>query len=342
MYRATATALALVSFLPRVGVGYQPVDGCCPPPCGCEAPPVVCCDPCDPSAPATRKDRPKSSGPLPTPAGADAKKPTPAESTPAELPKPALAPNADAITPQPLNTPEIEATVAAPAESPAAPVANPAAPETAPAEPAPRYADPPAAAPAVEPTRYDDIFSNTPESTEPPAAETPEPATAEPQTPAPETEPAEAPAPAESADTTPAGDLFTAPAEETPPTEETTAPAEESAPAPAEEPATETPEGDELFGPSAARDVLTQPGGWASDASRPWNDAEGQLLLTGRITEVTARFVVLSREDGQSQAVRYSHLGDEDLGFLRRQIEARRVQLASQAGGDELLAEQSR
>jgi hypothetical protein len=329
MYRATATALALVSFLPRVGVGYQPVDACCPPPCGCEAPPVVCCDPCEPSAPATKKDRPKSSGPLPTPADAETKKPAPQENAPAESPTPTLAPNADAITPQPLNTPDIETTIAPPAE--------------APAEPAPRYADPPAAAPApVEPTRYDDIFSNTPESTEPPAAETTEPAAAESQTPAPETEPADEPAPAEPADPASVDDPFTAPAEETPPTEETTPPAEESTPAPAEAPATETPEGEELFGPSAACDVLTQPGGWASDASRPWNDAEGQLLVTGRITEVTAKFVVLLRENGQSQSVRYSHLGDEDLSFLRQQIEARRVQLASQAGGDELLAEQSR
>lgn len=329
MYRATATALALVSFLPRVGVGYQPVDACCPPPCGCEAPPVVCCDPCAPSAPVKKQNRPKSSGPLPTPADAETKKPAPQENAPAELPKPALAPNADAISPQPLNTPDIEATVAPPAE--------------APAEPAPRYADPPAAAPAaVEPTRYDDVFSNTPESTEPSAAETPEPETTEPETPAPETEPADEPAPAESLDPAPVDDPFTAPAEEAPTTNETTPPAEESAPAPAEEPATETPEGDELFGPSAARDVLTQPGGWASDASRPWNDAEGQLLVTGRITEVTAKFVVLSREDGQSQAVRYGRLGDNDLSFLRQQIEARRVQLASQASGDELLAEQSR
>ncbi len=314
MYRVTATALALVSFLPRVGVGYQPVDACCSPPCGCEASPVVCCDPCDPSAPAPKKAHSKSPALLPTPADTDAKKPTPTEPTPAELPQPALAPNADAITPQPLNTPDIEATEAPPAVAPA----------------------------AVEPTRYDDIFSNTPESTEPQPAETPEPATTEPETPAPETGPADEPAPAETATPAPEDDVFTAPPEETPPTEESTPPAEEPAPAPAEEPATETPEGDELFGPSAARDVLTQPGGWASDASRPWNDAEGQLLVTGRITEVTAKFVVLSREDGQSQAVRYAHLGDKDLSFVRQQIEARRVQLASQSGGDELLAEQSR
>jgi hypothetical protein len=319
MYRATATALALVSFLPRVGIAYQPIDLCCPPPCGCEAPPVVCCDPCEPpshkAATGGRGLAPKSTVP-------------PAASAPSELPAPppAPAPNADAISPQPLNTPDIEATVAAP------PAASPApTQEATPAELAPRYAAPPISEPAaVEPTRYDDVFSDTPETTEP-------------ETPATEAPPAEDPAPAEPAATAPATDLFTAPAEETPPTEETTpAPAEEPAPAPADEPATSSPEGEDLFGPSSSHDVLTQPGGWASNASRPWNDADGQLLLTGRITEVTAKFVVLSREDGQSQAVRYARLGDEDLSFLRRQIDARRAQIASQAGPDEMLAEQSR
>jgi hypothetical protein len=138
-------------------------------------------------------------------------------------------------------------------------------------------------------------------------------------------------------------DPFEAPTEETPPVEEpSTPPAEEPATPPAEEPASDSPEGDDLFGPGAARDVLTQPGGWASDASRPWNDADGQPLVTGRLTEVTAKFVVLLREDGQSQAVRYAHLGDDDLSFLRQQIDARRVQLAAQTAGDELLAEQLR
>ena len=338
MYRATATALALVSFLPRVGVGYQPMDLCCPPPCGCEAPPIDCCDPCEPSKPTPAPSHKAATGlrrAQPSRGRGLGPKSTvpPVTNAPSELPAPlsAPAPNADAISPQPLNTPDIEVTVAAPPAASPAPAATPPQ-EVAPAEPAPRYGAPPVSEPAaVEPTRYDNVFSDTP-------------ATTEPETPATETPPAEDLAPAEPAATTPSDELFTAPAEDTPPpAEETTpAPAEEPAPAPADEPASSSPEGEDLFGPSSSHDMLTQPGGWASDTSRPWNDANGQWLVTGRITEVTAKFVVLSREDGQSQAVRYAHLDDEDLSFLRQQIDARRAQVARQAGPDEMLAEQSR
>jgi hypothetical protein len=342
MYRATATALALVSFLPRIGVAYQPIDLCCPPPCCCEAPPIECYDPCEPSKPAPAPSHKAATGlrrAQPSRGRGLAPKSTapPAATAPSELPAPppapAPAPNADAISPQPLNTPDIEATVAAPPAASPAPTATPQA--TSPVETAPRYAAPPASEPAtVAPTRYDDVFSDTPATTEPPAAE---PETTEPETPATETQPAEESAPAEPAATAPAADLFSAPAEE-----ETPPPSEETTPAPADEPASSSPEGEDLFGPSSSHDVLTQPGGWASNASRPWNDADGQLLLTGRITEVTAKSVVLMREDGQSQAVSFAHLGYEDLSFLRRQIDARQVQLANQAGPDEMLAEQSR
>ena len=324
MYRATATALALISFLPRIGVGVEPMRPCGPPPCGCELPPVACCEP---FAPTSKAARPKRPAPKPTPADPAPAKPSTLPSPLSASPAAAPAPNADAISPPPLNTPAI-------VESPATDV-TPPLPEAAPIESAPRYADPPAAAPsATTPTGFDEPFSDAPAASETAA---PEPSSTETQ-PAEEQSPATETTPIEPATPAPAEDEpFPAPAEETTP-----APAEETTPAPAEEPSSVTPDYDDLFPPSSTNEVLKQPGGWASDATRPWNDAEGQLLVTGRITEVTAKFVVLSREDGQSQAVRFARLGDDDLSFLRQQIEARRAQLASQADDDGLLARQSR
>lgn len=222
---------------------------------------------------------------------------------------------------------------------------KPPAPLPTPADPAPTVnTTPPSAASALpipSPAPAPDAISPPPLNT---------PAIAEMPTP-----PAESPA---AADVTPqlpepapveAAPRYTAPPAETSPAEPTTpAPAadelfpEPTEPsAPAEDPASTTPEYDSLFPPSSANEVLTQPGGWASDVSRPWIDAGGQRIVAGRITEVTASGIVSAGNDGKSRAVRYVSLSDADLNFVRQQIAARRAQLAGQAA-DARLAKQSR
>lgn len=310
MYRTTAAALAMVGLIAQVGLGYQSVDICCPPPCGCEAPPVACCDPCDVKAKAPAVKRP---GRLPTPA--DARKPAPATLPSPPTPRPELptttpAPDASAISPPPLNTPSTATDAAMP------PVEQPAAPVTPPTE------APPEPAPTTpQPGPFDELFPDTSSETEaqPPSE----------QPPATETAPTEAPPAATS---------------EQPPTSATETPeptTEQATPATEEEPAT-TPDFDELFGPSTSIDVLTLPGGWASSASRPWSIAGGRAPIAGRVTSVTSDHVVLLSDDGPSQSVRYAELADDDLNFLRQQIEARRAQLATQTPDGERLAKQAR
>ena len=146
-------------------------------------------------------------------------------------------------------------------------------------------------------------------------------------------------------------------AESTPATSETPAPATET---PAEAPSTPAAEPanadeakeepkeeqeldfDSLFGPSSSNEVLTAPGGWASDAARQWNNAKGDDLATARVTAISDSDVTLLTDAGQTLNVSFAELSDGDLAFLRRQIDARQSDLAQQQRAESRLAEQSR
>jgi hypothetical protein len=175
-------------------------------------------------------------------------------------------------------------------------------------EPAPRYSAPPQEPPpATDAASYDDVFSDAPD---------------EPESQPPASEPAE-----------PDGEPATTDEQSTP------LPSDEAEPA--EDEPSDSPSFDELFPPSSSRKILTEPGGWASDAARDWSAADGRLLATGRIISVTPRHVVVAAGGDHPHAVSYADLADDDLSFLRRQVKARRAQLAEHPAADELLATQA-
>jgi hypothetical protein len=146
----------------------------------------------------------------------------------------------------------------------------------------------------------------------------------------------EAPQTSGAAETTPAEPAAAATADEQPAAAPEEAPAD---PPGADEPSV-TPDYDELFPPSSATGVLSAPGGWASDTTRPWSDVSGRHMATGRVTRVAPNQVVLLGDDGLARTLSYAELSSEDLSFLRDQVQARRARLASQVGGDKLLATQ--
>ena len=99
---------------------------------------------------------------------------------------------------------------------------------------------------------------------------------------------------------------------------------------------------DSLFGPSSSNEVLTAPGGWASDAARQWSDAQGSELATARVAAISESDVTLLTDAGQTLNVNFAELSDGDLAFLRRQIDARQSELAQQQRAESRLAERSR
>jgi hypothetical protein len=213
-----------------------------------------------------------------------------------------------------------------------------------PAAPANEYPSPPNVnAPAVEPP------TSTPA---PPAEATPagEQPTA-PETPAPADDATRYSTPPAEQPTTPAADPYEGlfPPDENTAEAETPAPETPSTEPPAtnETPSSEdaeesprTPDYDELFPPGSSTGNLSAPGGWASEAPRPWKDADGRVLATGRIVGVTAQQLVLAGDDGAEQAFPYAALSNDDLRFLREQVAARRAELQAERAADELLAGQ--
>ena len=65
------------------------------------------------------------------------------------------------------------------------------------------------------------------------------------------------------------------------------------------------------------------------------------MRAAARLIGAGAAAAVLARADGATVSVPYQSLSDADLKFVRRQIVARRVELAAKAGSD-LVAAQSR
>jgi hypothetical protein len=65
-------------------------------------------------------------------------------------------------------------------------------------------------------------------------------------------------------------------------------------------------------------------------------------LATARIDSISGRNVTLVTDAGDKLNVSFAELSDGDLAFLRRQIDARQVELAHQERGESQLAEQSR
>jgi hypothetical protein len=172
----------------------------------------------------------------------------------------------------------------------------------------------------------------------PPAVE-PEPPADQPVTPTEEpATPTEPPAAPVEQPTTPVEDIFGAaaePAASEPAATDTTPPAEpapaEAAPAtePAAQPPAEAPKASDIFDSlGASSNALGEPSSGASTDVRTWNDAAGIHACEARLTEITAEEVVLVRADGGTVRVPYRQLSVADLRFVRRQIEARRTQLA--------------
>jgi hypothetical protein len=99
---------------------------------------------------------------------------------------------------------------------------------------------------------------------------------------------------------------------------------------------------DALFGPSSSNETLSEPGGMASDDSREWNDAEGREFAAARVAAISDAGVTLLTDAGQTLNVSFAELSDGDLAFLRRQIDARQIELVQQERAESRLAEQSR
>jgi len=163
------------------------------------------------------------------------------------------------------------------------------------------------------------------------------------------------PIPEESpADEVPSADLFDEPAVEDPIVAED-APAEiepldNEFPTPEEEPETESPADsapedteeseapslDDLFGQHQAQPVLNEPGGLASHAVRRWTDDGARFHCDARLQQVTAKTVILLKDNGKRIAVLFSRLSEVDLQFIQRQVVAQRQLLAQPAVGQQL------
>jgi len=150
------------------------------------------------------------------------------------------------------------------------------------------------------------------------------------------------PMPEESfSDDAPADDLFDEPAaaEDTPaevdPLDELLPSSEEEMEVPTDpiledSDETEDPSFDDLFG----QPVLSEPGGLASRAVRQWTDDGARFRCEARLQQVTAKTVVLIKNNGKRIAVYFSRLSDDDLQFVRRQVVAHRELLAQRAAVD--------
>lgn len=186
----------------------------------------------------------------------------------------------------------------------------------------------PAEEPAPEPAAP--IEEPVAEPVEAPASSTPAPATAE-------------------SDPVDAVDLFgdstseaEEPASETPATDQST---ESPEPPPATENKKDSDENldySDLFGPSASASPLHEPGGWESTESRPWSYQDGEQLAYARIAGIDGGTVTLLSETGRVMKVAVAEFSDDDLAFLRRQVEARQIELAGRQPVDSRLADQSR
>jgi len=147
--------------------------------------------------------------------------------------------------------------------------------------------------------------------------------------------PAPVPTPDESAPADiPAADLFDEPAaSEQPPVEadpldDLMPPADEETEAPADPAEKEDPSLDDLFGQHQIQPVLSEPGGLASEIFRRWTDDGARFHCDARLQQVTAKTVVLLKNNGKRIAVYFSRLSDDDLQFVRRQVVAHRELLA--------------
>ncbi len=121
-------------------------------------------------------------------------------------------------------------------------------------------------------------------------------------------------------------------AEETEPPVEFETP-EEEAETPGEE---EAPSLDDLFGQHRAQPVLNELGGLESHAVRRWTDDGARFHCDARLQQVTAKTVILLKDNGKRIAVLFSRLSDNDLQFIQRQVVAQRQLLAQPEAGQQL------
>lgn len=299
----------------------------------CECPVVwdSCCDAptfspaeCDatPAPLAAGSDRRDDAKSLPAPKPAP-KTPTPAPRKPqgpaTAAAKPAIKSPPPMITPTPAS-PQVREALPPLAESPQASPAPAIEPTPAPMEPTP-------AAPG-SPTDSG-VGGTYPEPTAPVLDRYGFPPTAP-------------------ADAAPAASAPAIESEPSAPAENDAAPAPSPAPVEEAEPADEKPQGEsstpdleELFNDATPRGPLVEPGGWESETNRTWRDASGRTVAAARLAGVTGERVELIDEDGGKPSLAYRELSDADLTFVRRQVEARRVQLAQRAGTVKMLATQA-
>jgi hypothetical protein len=104
------------------------------------------------------------------------------------------------------------------------------------------------------------------------------------------------------------------------PADDVPTPADET---PAEEtPAEETPaeETDDIFGQT--RDVLSEPGGLASQEMRLWVDNTGNYSCRGRLISLLDKQVRLLKDNGRTATVPLHRLSPSDLEFVDRQASA--------------------
>ncbi|HYO25162.1 MAG TPA: SHD1 domain-containing protein [Lacipirellulaceae bacterium] len=148
-------------------------------------------------------------------------------------------------------------------------------------------------------------------------------------------EPAVSAAPAEPSPVSPVVPADDADIFDTPPAQAPAAPAPGAPvePPPAEAPADSTPASpgaEDLFSAGPERHQ-EEPGGFRGARWRTWSDASGRFACEAWLAAATAEGVTLKRLGGEQVAVAYRDLSDHDLEFVRRQVEALRLERTAAA-----------
>jgi hypothetical protein len=104
---------------------------------------------------------------------------------------------------------------------------------------------------------------------------------------------------------------------------------------------------DDLFGPSSAieqpkHNLVAAPrgigDGLANSGFRQWSNRDNDFHWQGRLFRLTSAGVFVAQPNGEFVAIAFSQLSDDDLAFVRSEVEAQRALLAEQEADSQIVS----